>query len=122
MFGMTKMDPAVRDRWLTALRGGAYAQTRRVLHDRETGGYCCLGVLCDVYRQETGRGDWETHGTDFDGLRNRDVALYLGEALVPPAEVLAWAGLEIGNADRLAGMNDEGKDFEDIAEEIEANL
>jgi hypothetical protein len=37
---------------LKALRSGEYKQTKAALQDED--GYCCLGVMCDVYRKETG--------------------------------------------------------------------
>jgi hypothetical protein len=39
-------------KWVEALRSGKYKQTEHVLQD--TNGYCCLGVACVVYEQETG--------------------------------------------------------------------
>ncbi len=35
------------ERWVIALRSGKYKQTRDVLH-KVRGGYCCLGVACEV--------------------------------------------------------------------------
>jgi hypothetical protein len=41
--------------WLEALRSGKYKQgTQGALND-ETGGFCCLGVLCDVHGEEPWR-------------------------------------------------------------------
>lgn len=42
-----------RTKWVAALRSGNYSQTSHVLCDGR-GGYCCLGVLCDIYEEETG--------------------------------------------------------------------
>lgn len=41
------MDANLKAQWLTALRSGEYKQGKFALRDSE-GGYCCLGVLCDV--------------------------------------------------------------------------
>lgn len=40
------MDPDVKRRWLEALRSGRYEQANGYLSIN--GGYCCLGVLCEV--------------------------------------------------------------------------
>lgn len=48
------MNPEVKAEWLAALRSGAYKQAQARLFDPETGGYCCLGVLCDIAEK---RGD-----------------------------------------------------------------
>ena len=42
--------------YLQALRSGEYPQTKSYLHTDE--GFCCLGVMCDVYRKLTGIGEW----------------------------------------------------------------
>lgn len=44
------------DKWLNALRVGGYEQTMERL--RDDGGFCCLGVACDLYMKETGMGKW----------------------------------------------------------------
>ncbi len=36
------------DEWLVALRSGEYKQIQGRLHDPDDGGFCCLGVLCEV--------------------------------------------------------------------------
>ena len=46
-------DRALRDRWIKALRSGEYTQTKHYL--RNKGGFCCLGVLCDLIDPD----DWE---------------------------------------------------------------
>lgn len=41
------MKPAMKDKWVKALRSGKFEQCNSVLHDGKTG-YCCLGVLRHV--------------------------------------------------------------------------
>lgn len=41
-----KMDPALKAKWVSALRSGDYLQARGTLFDGK--GHCCLGVLCKV--------------------------------------------------------------------------
>lgn len=90
----------LKAKWLEALRSGEYKQTTGVMYESETDGYCCLGVLAIC----TGRTDTDiecetfiTNGSTYDVL----------------------------NADTqrtLAGMNDNGKSFETIADYIEENI
>ena len=43
-----KMNPEVKAKWLSALRGGKYKQAQKVLEKRKNGkivGQCCLGVF-----------------------------------------------------------------------------
>lgn len=51
------MNSEVKEKWVAALRDKErYTQTRRKLRDEN--GFCCLGVLCDLYLSENGR-EWE---------------------------------------------------------------
>ena len=42
------MHKRIKRIWLEALRGGKYEQTTGVLRSKKDG-FCCLGVLCDLY-------------------------------------------------------------------------
>lgn len=42
------MNQAIKERWLKALRSGEYEQAEGKLEDSQTGGFCCLGVLCTI--------------------------------------------------------------------------
>lgn len=50
------MNKRIKKKWLKALRSGEYTQTRGVLHNDN--GFCCLGVLCDIYAKEK-KIDWK---------------------------------------------------------------
>lgn len=55
------MNPDVKAKWIAALRSGNYKQAKhrlRIEHTDGSASYCCLGVLCELYRQETGEGKW----------------------------------------------------------------
>lgn len=111
------MNKRVKQLWIEALRSGEYSQTKSVL--RDTYGFCCLGVLCDLHRIET-EGDWAT---------SEDGGYYYGhQAEVMPIEVMEWAGLQSANPDvddddtSLAGLNDDGLPFSQIADLIEQQL
>lgn len=47
-----------KDKWVAALRSGEYKQGIGHLQTKD-GGFCCLGVLCDVVHKELGIGEWE---------------------------------------------------------------
>lgn len=126
------MKPEIKQRWIQALRSGKYEQDRGVLRSVQTDGFCCLGVLCDLYIQDHSDAQWE-HGIGDDRF-----ALY-GETGVLPCSVMTWAGLtdtnpsvKVPNDDdtvycgncgsSLAGLNDLGRSFEQIAQIIEEQL
>ena len=74
-------------KWIAALRSGEYKQGRSYLRDGAE--YCCLGVLCDVYRKETGKGEWEPR---FNNPKETYVFVVDGDTsyLVPNMAVLDW--------------------------------
>lgn len=114
-------------KWVAALRSGDFDQTTGVLHDEA--GYCCLGVACELYRRETGQGEWES---EVDEGFHRDTLRFLGEPSTLPNKVREWLGLtdESGNFvsegldvfgyDALVAANDAGEPFDAIARIIEA--
>lgn len=92
-----KMDLQIRARWTAALRSGDYPQTAG--HLRDTVGFCCMGVLCDLAARdgiipacEPGSGIWE-----------------YGEEQEPselPFSMRGWAGLD-GNPGVLVVLDDD---------------
>jgi len=106
------MNQQIKERWLAALTSGEYKQTRQTLRednrsDAENGYcYCCLGDLCDLYRQ------------DHD-----DEATAFATGVYPTAPVLIWADLSSKAARSYAQMNDEHRmDFSEIATEIATDV
>ena len=57
------MNTQIKQQWVTALRSGEYTQARWNLQTEQ--GFCCLGVLCDLYAKETGT-EWEVSTTEDD--------------------------------------------------------
>lgn len=121
--GVTAMNKEVKAKWIEALCSGKYKQTEGQL--RDNGGFCCLGVLCDI----SGLDEWKTLG-------GNKLDIYMGESGELPSAVTEWAGFrDDGDGDdvlddgydpyisaldvSLAGLNDEGRDFESIAKIIE---
>lgn len=123
------MNKKVKEKWVKALRSGKYKKAKKVLHTES--GYCCLGVLCDIYRKETGRGKWvkekgkgKVYFKFVNGTEEKAKTL--------PDKVMKWAGLietspHLNGSFSLAAMNDavksnHGKSFKEIADIIEKEL
>lgn len=122
------MKEEIKTKWLEALRSGKYKQGRTCLRnsDVDTHEYCCLGVLCDLYKDTEG-GNWTDHDSFVDNRGNWE-SVYL------PLAVIGWAGLSDNNPEineitdqdfaptSLAGANDYGLSFLKIADIIEKEL
>lgn len=118
-----KLNPDVKAKWLAALRSGEYSQGRRQLRT-PTGGYCCIGVLCDI----SGMGEWREAmdreaGYDYVGVGHQGTYRAWSHA---PAIVRDWAveTHDMGDEwETLIKLNDYNKlSFEEIATYIEAHL
>lgn len=109
------MNPEIKAQWVAALRSGEYEQCREALRSRD--GFCCLGVLCDLYSN--------AHNAEWN-----DRELRRGDDEMPSARVYEWAGLpsaamvEIdARRGSLTYHNDiSGRSFAEIAAAIEAQL
>lgn len=108
------MKTEIAKEWTTALRSGDYQQGRLALHDRNR--FCCLGVLCDIYRKATGRGQWLP---SIDELGDCYVVNGCENSTVPPAEVREWVGVTDCQINYLINLNDDGTSFAQIADFIE---
>lgn len=132
-------------RWLEELRSGKHKQTKGVLQrtrrvrGEEVVSRCCLGVACEIYRQETGIGEWskstaercdlfalpgDAHQVDlppevrkFFGIKKAVGA----EVLLPKTVKINAKGMFQGNPYCLSGVNDSGVPFPKIADIIEEN-
>lgn len=114
------MNPEIKAKWLKALRSGEYKQGWGRLHSFDT--FCCLGVLCELHRRETG-GEWDS--------RNPNRQLYEWDNQTLPSVVRDWSGLHDPNpiiaGFALAEHNDGPDDaaprtFPEIADLIEKHL
>lgn len=123
------MVPEIKREWIDALLSDEYPQATGAL--RSNVGFCCLGVLCDIAIKHGVVNPWKPTGNhlyaiEVDGVDVLEIGL-------PPAAVMEWAGLEyrggeygerVGDrgASYLAGDNDSGKTFSEIAKIIEENF
>jgi hypothetical protein len=142
----------VKAKWLAALRSGEYKQTQGVLahtffsegENGEVTGYCCLGVLCDLAVKDgvipppvkDYGGDWKYGAFDRVLYDEGDYKEYDTSETGLPMTVREWAGLDVSDEDpkwtdptpdepsnyTLAGANDSGKTFAEIADIIEEHL
>jgi hypothetical protein len=117
----------IREEWVAALRSGEYRQGIGKL--RGSGDtFCCLGVLCDLAEKA---GIVRSHNNTYSG----DYMYYFEdgteEKSILPITVQEWAGLPQQNpyvipfdtdSHSLAECNDEGMDFNRIADLIEKQL
>lgn len=133
-----KLNPEVKEKWLTALRSGDFEQGKDALKNKSYTGtpqHCCLGVLCEIAVQEgvippptqTESDGW-FYGVDGDeswsGLPHV-VAQWAG--LGDPASDMWVDSPREDDAERkernsLSGLNDYGYTFEQIADLIEEQL
>lgn len=118
------MNKEIKEKWITALKSGDYAkginQLKTENYDSDlnkTGdSYCCLGVLCDLYHKETGRGMW---------FENKFIiSKHESEIEVLPETVMSWAGLKCSNPNTgnssLAEVNDDYSETGTFQESIQA--
>ena len=137
------MKQEVAQKWIKALRSEKYKQGRRALKYRDKGvvRHCCLGVLCELYQQEKKNKQQKPLKTTEVSPQNACLFLELspsGRAVqfandlaeLPPS-VAKWAGLHTYSGEfygpvkgfrrirSLAGLNDDGATFKQIADVIE---
>jgi hypothetical protein len=126
------VNPEVKEKWVGALRSGEFRQTTGRLRSitREGPRYCCLGVLCELYRAEHPESSWldaafldaASHFVPAPGVE--PTGGYL------PTEVVEWAGLKSRNPPLVDGpavsatdANDNYDwDFARIADAVERSL
>lgn len=104
--------------WVAALRSGEFKQGAGRLRKAEN--YCCLGVACELYRRQDPAGHQWTEVL-------KEVFNFMDKADSLPEPVRLWLGLTQPSgaytADisiSLAGKNDEGVTFTELADLIES--
>ena len=127
LFPIIKMNPQVKEKWVNALRSGDYSQNTdgRL---RNQNGFCCLGVLCDLYAKENDK--------EWDDNQYFEYYLFEDHYEFPPESVIEWAGLSCENpevkivsgiehystVETLACLNDSAVTFNEIANLISSQL
>lgn len=116
------------EKWIAALRSGNFKQGQYVLCEvgESENKYCCLGVACELFKDELHlRVEEELYTTPFGPRRNvkayNRVKIALPESVKNFLGLASWNG-KVSEHSSLAAMNDEGVSFEKIANIIELNL
>jgi hypothetical protein len=117
------MKKEIAEKWVQALRSGGYKQTKEVL--RNSDGFCCLGVLCDLYKKEP------NSNVDWQHNKGKDYYSFFDDESCLPKPVLEWSGIKILTArysygsiggNTLIYHNDSGATFLQIADIIEREV
>ena len=108
------MTPWIKQRWLEELRSGTYVQAFGALRFNTTE-FCANGLLCELHSRSQEQ-PWNHN------LRAFFPYDYLGHASSLPPAVEEWAGLTPEEWQATQDLNDDGKDFDWLADYIEKNL
>ena len=118
------MKKVIMKKLVKALRSGDYLQGKHRLATVDGYGehrFCCLGVLCNIMQEETGK---------LKVKNNGEVYQFNTESGVLPPAVMEWSGIkdargaikyENGKKNTLTSLNDKGRTFKQIADIIEKN-
>jgi hypothetical protein len=121
------MNKEIKKLWIDALRSGSYYQGQVYLRrsiwwysqsqNRELRNYYCpLGVLCDLHSHHF-LANW------YGQTQSPETFRYYRNDILPPPQVLEWAGLSLENANYIAYLSDtNGDNFDLIATYIEHSL
>lgn len=116
---MSMTQEQLRTEWIARLRSGKYQQTRSCLHIPGEG-HCCLGVACEILVEE-GR---MTRGPDLE--LSKPQAMFDGSSTLLSPEAVTAFGLRdgagscaIGERSSLTSLNDYGRTFDEIADDLE---
>ena len=119
------MKKVIMKKLVKALRSGDYLQGTHTLAKVDGYGehrFCCLGVLCNIMQEETGKLKVK--------LLNDGAHEFNSISEVLPDAVMEWSGIKDANGrikfrngkyNNLASLNDNGISFNQIADIIEKN-
>jgi hypothetical protein len=115
------MKHAIKKLWAAALCSRQFVQGHTRLRTARAFGYewCCLGVLCELHRELTGRGEWTEAG--YVAWGDDGVRCQASNYVLPPP-VLAWAGLDEETGNPMAGDSSLGALNDGNASEPSNNL
>lgn len=114
------MNEDIKNKWVRALRSGEYRQTKTKLKNQN--GYCCLGVLCELYSKETKNAAFSSQPVYWCADGTHEI---LDEVSLLPVPIIQWAEMKSSDGNlpqmnSLAYQNDyAGSNFEEIADYIE---
>ena len=123
------MNSQIKQKWIDALRSGKYTQAQSKLYSGH--GFCCLGVLCDIYANQVDDITWmkkdPSKTVDDDEW---DYWYFDDQSEVLPECVSKWAELDENDPlvtknfvlTTLSSLNDKRVEFKDLSEVIEEQL
>lgn len=117
------MNPEIKTKWTEALRSGEFKQGTRALKRDDR--FCCLGVLCELYRREhADKVSWTTRSRD--GRHHEYLDAHVGTSFLP-RPVMDWAELQhpdplLGEDTAVHHNDSAGLTFESIADLIDEHL
>lgn len=92
------MDAEVKAKWIIELKSEKYKRGSGLLKAKRSDGkisHCCLGVLCEIYKEETGKGQWDDTKWSLVGVADYYYKFSVKEpgssSTVLPPEVEQWA-------------------------------
>lgn len=95
------MNREIAERWIAALRSGQYRQTANRLcrfyiddEHKEQCSYCAMGLLAELYQQETGELNTIPNKDQPGTISFKDETKNKWSAIFIPTEVVQWAGLK----------------------------
>jgi hypothetical protein len=122
------MNQELKQKWIEALRSGKYIQGQGALRSVDEDEYCCLGVLCEYLPNVR----WENgDDSNYTAVLFNELGDVTRSTLFLPGTLNVDLGLNIliredGDSytiySMLMYMNDEGKNFNEIADYIERYL
>jgi hypothetical protein len=111
------MHQDIKERWVEALQSGNFTQGRGLLRSTDDR-YCCLGVLCEVYRRYNHNNvDWTLRksSTYYDFMVGEEIS-----SVALPKTIMAWAELNERQEGVLMNLNDRDVPFDAIANVIDS--
>ncbi len=103
--------------WIDTLRSDKFTQGIGALKRNIITRHCCLGVLCEIYKDKTDKGQWEY--LEVGGGRFRFVLDEEKSYTTLPPSIRDWLGISTIEESRLISMNDTGTTFKGIADYLE---
>ena len=103
------MNKRIQQMWVKALLSGKFEQQKGRLKGKDNK-RCCLGVLCEIHRQEFPENKWF----------GRHKTLYMNDSYLLSDQILDWAALDDSDHTELGHLNDQSNiTFIEIAGVIE---
>ena len=119
-----KMNKKVKSAWIAKLRSGKYKKTTGVLREVVQGEhcYCAMGLLALTYEEKTGRKLWlRPDSAVRDQKEEKELIKWAGFRENTNIVFGPFVNTNRGRSD-IAGLNDRGDSFLEIANIVEKEL